>query len=390
MQREKKKVKRFSKFMNNKMDYILFITVLILLSLGVVMVLSASAPSALSSTGKSYTYFLKQFEFALAGIGLMLFFSKSDYRFLKKYYKVIYVISVAILLLVLVPKLGKSVNGAKRWIDLGIITFQPSEIVKILMIIFYAGILVKDREELGSFWKGIVKHLLYLVPIAALLVIEPHVSTTMVISIVVCIMMIMAGCKFWQFILSGLIALSAAGGIATVLYYASSWFQKKFQYIVTRFITFTDPWQDATGKGWQIIQSLYAIGSGGLFGVGLGESKQKYLYLSEPYNDFIFSVLAEELGFVGCLLVFVLFAFFIWRGVLIAMRAPDMFGSLVAIGITALVGVQVIINVAVVTSSMPVTGMQLPFFSYGGTALALLLCEVGILLSISRAGNKNN
>ena len=292
--------------------------------------------------------------------------------------------------LVAVFAFGSDSHGAKRWIDLGIITFQPSEIVKILMIIFYAGILVKDREELGSFWKGIVKHLSYLVPIAALLVMEPHVSTTMVITIVVCIMMIMAGCKFWQFILSGIIALTAAGGAATVLYYASSWFQKKFQYIVTRFITFTDPWQDATGKGLQIIQSLYAIGSGGLFGVGLGESKQKYLYLSEPYNDFIFSVLAEELGFVGCLLVFVLFAFFIWRGVLIAMRAPDMFGSLVAIGITALVGVQVIINVAVVTSSMPVTGMQLPFFSYGGTALALLLCEVGILLSISRAGNKAN
>ena len=325
--------------------------------------------------------------FAL-GLIILIIFTLLSYKFLFKFYMVIYLVTIVLLALVIVA--GTVSKGAKRWIDLGIITFQPSEIVKILMIIFYAGILVKDREELGSFWKGIVKHLLYLVPIAALLVMEPHVSTTMVITIVVCIMMIMAGCKFWQFILSGIIALTAAGGVATVLYYASSWFQKKFQYIVTRFITFTDPWQDATGKGWQIIQSLYAIGSGGLFGVGLGESKQKYLYLSEPYNDFIFSVLAEELGFVGCLLVFVLFAFFIWRGVLIAMRAPDMFGSLVAIGITALVGVQVIINVAVVTSSMPVTGMQLPFFSYGGTALALLLCEVGILLSISRAGNKAN
>ena len=153
-------------------------------------------------------------------------------------------------------------------------------------------------------------------------------------------------------------------------------------------ICFTNPWKDATGDGWQIIQSLYAIGSGGLFGAGLGESKQKYLYLSEPHNDFIFSIIAEELGFVGCILVFVLFAVFIWRGVLIAMKAPDMFGSLVAVGITSLVGVQAIINVAVVTSSMPVTGMQLPFFSYGGTALFLLLCEMGVLLSISRASSK--
>ena len=389
MAKKKNKMEGFSSFLNNSVDFTLLITVLLLLALGLIMVLSASAPTAAAkNNNNSYYYFIRQLIFAVIGLFLMYFISRIDYRIYQRFYKHAWLISI--LLLIAVFAFGSDSHGAKRWIDLGIITFQPSEIVKILMIIFYAGILVKDREELGSFWKGIVKHLLYLVPIAALLVMEPHVSTTMVITIVVCIMMIMAGCKFWQFILSGIIALTAAGGAATVLYYASSWFQKKFQYIVTRFITFTDPWQDATGKGWQIIQSLYAIGSGGLFGVGLGESKQKYLYLSEPYNDFIFSVLAEELGFVGCLLVFVLFAFFIWRGVLIAMRAPDMFGSLVAIGITALVGVQVIINVAVVTSSMPVTGMQLPFFSYGGTALALLLCEVGILLSISRAGNKNN
>ena len=149
-----------------------------------------------------------------------------------------------------------------------------------------------------------------------------------------------------------------------------------------------DPWQDASGTGWQVIQSLYAIGSGGLFGAGLGDSKQKYLYLPEPHNDFIFSVLAEELGFVGCISVFILFAVFIWRGILIAIKAPDMFGSLVAVGITSLVGIQAILNVAVVTSSMPATGMQLPFFSYGGTALFILLCEVGVLLSISRASAK--
>ena len=305
MAKKKNKMEGFSSFLNNSVDFTLLITVLLLLALGLIMVLSASAPTAAAKNdNNSYYYFIRQLIFAVIGLLLMYFVSRIDYRIYQRFYKHAWWISI--LLLIAVFAFGSDSHGAKRWIDLGIITFQPSEIVKILMIIFYAGILVKDREELGRFWKGIVKHLLYLVPIAALLVIEPHVSTTMVISIVVCIMMIMAGCKFWQFILSGLIALSAAGGIATVLYYASSWFQKKFQYIVTRFITFTDPWQDATGKGWQIIQSLYAIGSGGLFGVGLGESKQKYLYLSEPYNDFIFSVLAEELGFVGCLLVFVL------------------------------------------------------------------------------------
>ena len=284
--------------------------------------------------------------------------------------------------------IGTDSHGAKRWIDLGFTTVQPSEFVKFFMIIFYAGILVKNRNDLGKFWKGLVKHLLFLVPIIALLILEPHVSTSMVIIITCCVIIIMAGCKFWQFALSGIVAGGVVGAVATILYFVNDAFQTRFQYIVTRVITFLDPWQDATDTGWQVIQSLYAIGSGGLFGVGLGDSTQKYLYLPEPHNDFIFSVLAEELGFVGCVFVFILFAIFIWRGILIAMKAPDMFGSLVAIGITTLVGIQVIINVAVVTSSMPATGMQLPFFSYGGTALFILLCEVGVLLSISRAGAK--
>lgn len=162
----------------------------------------------------------------------------------------------------------------------------------------------------------------------------------------------------------------------------------KGAFRINRITSFLDPWQDAQGDGWQIIQSLYAIGSGGLFGVGLGNSKQKFLYISEPHTDFIFAVLAEELGFVGCILVILLFAIFIWRGILIAMKAPDMFGSLVAVGITGLIGLQAMINIAVVTSSMPVTGMPLPFFSYGGTSLMILLCCVGVLLNISRAGSK--
>ena len=383
---EKRKIKGFSSFLNNPVDFTLVITVLLLLSLGLVMLLSASAPKSMqeSADGNSYTYFARQLFFAVAGIIAMLGISRFDYRFFQKFYKLAYVASIVLLIMVLL--IGTESHGAKRWINLGFTTFQPSELVKICMIVFYAGILVKNRDDLGKFGKGLVKHILFLVPIIILLALEPHMSTTMVIVITSCVMLIMAGCKFWQFLLSGIVAGGVGGTIATILYFTNDWFQEKFQYIVTRFITFLDPWQYATDEGWQVIQSLYAIGSGGLFGVGLGESKQKYLYLPEPHNDFIFSVIAEELGFVGCIVVFILFAIFIWRGILIAMKAPDMFGSLVAIGITTLVGIQVIINVAVVTSSMPATGMQLPFFSYGGTALFLLLCEVGVLLSISRAG----
>ena len=386
MAKKNNKMKGFSSFLNNPVDFTLVITVLLLLSLGLVMVLSASSPTSLQKYDNSYYFFIRQLIFAALGLIGMYFVSRIDYRIYQKFYKQAWWLSIILLVVVLI--FGTDSHGAKRWIDLKIITFQPSEIVKFLMIIFYSGILVKNRNELGKFGKGLVKHVLFLAPIIGLLLLEPHVSTSMVIIIMCCVMMIMAGCKFWQFLLSGIVALGGVGTIATVLYLSNAWFQKQFQYIVTRFITFTDPWKDATGKGWQVIQSLYAIGSGGLFGAGLGDSKQKYLYLSEPHNDFIFAVLAEELGFVGCILVFVLFSVFIWRGILIAMKSPDMFGSLVAIGITTLVGVQVIINVAVVTSSMPVTGMQLPFFSYGGTALFLLLCEVGVLLSISRAGNK--
>ena len=201
MQREKKKVKRFSKFMNNKMDYILFITVLILLSLGVVMVLSASAPSALSSTGKSYTYFLKQFEFALAGIGLMLFFSKSDYRFLKKYYKVIYVISVAILLLVLVPKLGKSVNGAKRWIEIkGIGQFQPSEFTKLGLIIFTSKYLANNTKELKDIKKGVLPILGVLLLIFGLIMLEPDFGTGVVIVMTIIVLLFISGVKMNFFI----------------------------------------------------------------------------------------------------------------------------------------------------------------------------------------------
>lgn len=309
----------------------------------------------------------------------MLFISKIDYRFYQKFYKHAWWIALILLALVLIA--GRTINGAKRWIYVTeTLSIQPSEIVKILMIIFYAGILVKNRDKLNLYGKGFLKHILFLAPIIGLLLLEPHFSASIVIIGICSIMMIMAGCKFWHFLVTG----GLVGIPAIILLIILE------PYRLQRVTTFLDPWKDATGDGWQVIQSLYAIGSGGLFGAGLGESKQKFLYIPEPHNDFIFSILGEELGFIGCAVVLILFGIFIWRGVLIAMRAPDMFGSLLAIGITSLVAIQVIINVAVVTSSMPATGMPLPFFSYGGTALFILLCTMGILLNISRASAKNN
>ena len=193
----------------------------------------------------------------------------------------------------------------------------------------------------------------------------------------------MAGCKLKHFLVMGLIGVSLIVGLLGFMQMSGS-----DNFRLDRISTYFDPWADAQGTGYQTVQSLYAIGSGGMFGLGLGNSKQKYLYIPEPHNDFIFSILAEELGFVGCFLVIALFAIFVWRGVLISMRATDMFGSLIAVGITTLVGVQAIINIAVVTATVPTTGMSLPFFSYGGTALLLLLGNVGILLNISRSSSK--
>lgn len=350
---KKKKEKSFSSFLNNPIDFTLLITILLLLGIGLVMVLSASSPSALAKSGNSYAYFSKQLIFAILGLIAMVFISKIDYRFYQKFYKYAWWISLLLLLAVIL--VGKSVNGSKRWIYITkTLSFQPSELVKFLMIIFYAGILVKNRDELQLYGKGLIKHMLFLAPIIVLLLLQPHLSASVVIVGIVCIMMIVAGCKFKHFLFTGLGV--GIPGLAVLIAMAS--------YRLERFVTFLDPFKYAKDEGWQVVQSLYAIGSGGLFGVGLGDSKQKYLYIPEPHNDFIFSILAEELGFVGCAVVLVLFAIFIWRGILIAMKAPDMFGSLVAVGITALVAIQVIINVAVVTASMPATGMPLPFFSY--------------------------
>ena len=379
-----KNKKTVPNFINNQFDFILFVIIIILLSLGIVMVLSASAPSAIAESGNSYSYVIQQLKAAILGIILMLIISKIDYRLYKKFYKAIYWISVLILLLVLIPGLGLSSNGATRWIDLKFIQFQPSELTKIGLIVFYAGYLADHKSELKTLWRGFVKPLIYILPpIAILYFVQNHLSASVVIGAVTCVMMIMAGCRLLYFVIAGLIgALVMTVGIIALQATGKGGFRIK------RIMSFMDPWADATEVGWQAVQGLYAIGSGGLFGVGLGESKQKYLYIPEPHNDFIFSILAEELGFVGCVIVILLFAIFIWRGILIAIKSPDMFGSLLATGITTLIGVQVIINIGVVTSSIPNTGMPLPFFSYGGTALLILLCSCGVLLNISRAGSK--
>lgn len=255
---KKKKERSFSSFVNNPIDFTLLITILLLLSIGLIMVLSASSPSALAESGNSYAFFSKQLIFAILGIVAMLCISKIDYRFYQKFYKHAWWIALILLALVLVA--GRTINGAKRWLYITeTLSFQPSEAVKLLMIIFYAGVLVKNRDELGTYGKGFLKHMCFLAPIIGLLLLEPHFSASIVIIGICAIMMIMAGCKFWHF--------AATGGIVGIPAMIALIIAEPYR--LQRVTTFFDPWKDATGEGWQVIQSLYAIGSGGLFGVGL-------------------------------------------------------------------------------------------------------------------------
>lgn len=245
---KKRKEKSFSSFLNNPFDFTLLITILLLLSIGLIMVLSASSPSALAESGDSYSYFSKQLIFAILGIVAMLFISKIDYRFYQKFYKQAWCLALILLALVLIA--GKSVNGAKRWIFVTqTLSFQPSELVKLLMIIFYAGILMKNRDDLGSYFKGFVKYMCLLAPIIGLLLLEPHFSASVVIIGICSIMMIMAGCKFWHFLVTG--SVVGVPAIVALVFTAP--------YRLQRVITFLDPWKDATDTGWQVIQSLYAI-----------------------------------------------------------------------------------------------------------------------------------
>ena len=382
MTKKKKEIKFFTK---GSSDYIIIIVVAILVLLGLIMVLSASSATALSESGDSYSYFKKQCLAAGIGVVLAIIFSKIDYRIYRKFKWIIYVVIIALLFLVGV--IGMSSGGATRWINIAGFNFQPSEVAKIALILFFASLLtdLKEKGKIKNFFWGCIFPLLFLIPvIISVFGLQNHFSATFVICLIAIIQMIIAGTRISHFAILGACGVGGLG-----VYLGVNNIETSTSFRFTRIQTWLDPWSDATGSGWQIIQSLYAIGSGGLFGLGLGQSKQKYLYLPEPQNDFIFAVLAEELGYVGCIVVIVLFLIFIWRGIIIAMRAEDTFGSLIAVGIVSLIGIQAIINIAVVTNTIPVTGMELPFFSYGGTAIVVNLVAVGILLNISRSAKKN-
>lgn len=303
----------------------------------------------------------------------MLVFSKIDYHRIAAASPILMIISTVMLALVIIPGVGHVSNEARRWFNLGFTTFQPSEFTKIAMILFLSFSLSKNSGKLISFRKGLLPYLLIIGVTDALLYFEPHMSAIILITLIAIIILFCAGARISHFVLIG---------IPTVIV---GWILiNKMEYRVDRLLAYRNPFEYAQDEGFQAVNSLYAIASGSLFGRGLGRSLQKNLYLPEPHNDFIFAILCEELGFVGAATVILLFMLLIWRGIKAAMNASDMLGSLIAIGITTLVALEVIINIAVVTSTIPTTGMPLPFFSYGGTSTVLLMTSMGILLNISK------
>ncbi len=348
-----------------------FFLTLLLVAVGLIVLLSASYARAYHVTGNSASYFTSQSVFALMGIAVLLFVSRVPYDWYRKFYRLIY--AVTVLLLVAVLLVGTNVNGATRWISLGFTQFQPSEIAKFSLIVTLSVIMSRYRDEIKSL-RVFFLCAGSLVLIAVLLILEPHFSATIIIASL-CFCMMAVGGVNWKY-LGIVMALGGAGLLALLL---------TGGYTSERITAWLAPESDPLDSGLQILQSEYAIGSGGLLGLGLGRGRQKYLYLPEEHNDYIFAIACEELGFVGAVAILLLFALLILRGYWIAIHARDRFSMLLGTGLTTLLALQVLLNVAVVTNLLPATGISLPFFSSGGTALIMQLAECGIVLNISRS-----
>lgn len=337
------------------------------------MIYSASYVQADYNFGDSFFYLKRQVLFSVVGIIAMFFIMAVPYGTWKKYSKILLLICFLLLLAVLIPGIGMERNGAQSWIGIGAFSIQPSEFMKLGLIIYLSVYLSINQKYITSFKQGFIPSIILVFTAFGLIMLQPDLGTGVVL-ILTCMMMIyIAGARLTHFI--GLASIGVAGFLYLIL---------SAPYRISRITAFLNPWEDPLGDGFQIIQSLYALGPGGLMGVGLGNSLQKYFYLPEPQTDFIFAILGEELGFIGGSAVIVLFALLFWRGVRVGIEAPDAFGRFLALGIVSMITIQVMINISVVIGLIPVTGITLPFLSYGGSSLTLTMCSVGILLNISK------
>lgn len=365
--RKKKKIRKKNKYKG--IDLYIFCSVLVLVAIGIIMVFSASYYDALYKHKNVFYFLSKELTWAPVGLIAMLIFTFVDYHFWKKVALPGYVITLITLIAVLF--IGSNINGATRWIKIMGVSFQPSELAK-YMIVFFLAMVIEQYGQIKEKWFASIIYLSFALVFSGLVLAENNLSISAIIMFVAFIIVFSEG-------MSGKITgiLMGLGGIGVLIAIVTSGYRMK------RFISFINPWKYATDEGYQLVHSLYAIGTGGLFGVGLGNSKQKALYMPEPHNDFIFAIICEELGLIGAIVIISVFLVLIVAGINVAMRAKDKYGRLLATGIISVIAVQVVINIAVVTGSMPVTGVPLPFISYGGTSLVFNLAAIGVLLNIS-------
>ncbi len=357
----------------NSPDILLFAATILLLGIGIIMVYSASQVTAYEKMDDTFYYLKRQATWAVIGLTAMVSVMKIEYWRYKRFAVPFLILAFSLLVMVLLPGIGKSVKGAQRWLGVGPLTVQPSEVIKLSLVIFMSYGLARYKDRLRYFLSGVMPFLVILVLACGLILLQPDLGTAVSIAGTVYIMLFAAGAKGKHLFYLALAGLAAVGLAIAVE-----------PYRLSRFLAFLDPWADPTGTGYHIIQALYALGSGGLFGAGLGNSHQKFYYLPEQHTDFIFAVLGEELGFFGGSLVIILFLIFIWRGFKIALTTHDSFASLLAVGVTSMIALQAIINIGVVTGSLPITGIPLPLLSFGGSSLVFTLIGVGMLLNISR------
>ena len=383
MRRRKIKHSLFS--LGYGLDMPLFVFVVVLLAVGLVMLYSASYADSYYNEGSSYYYIQRQGLFAIVGFVAMLFVSTFDYHRFHGLALLIYAVAIILLGAVLIfgrllhmESIAPSEGVAYRWLNLGV-QFQPSEVAKFAVITLCAHYISQHIDQMGTLRYGVLPFLLIVGLPAGLVFLENHLSGTIIILALGVILMFVGGTKLRYFLIGG-------GALVALL---ALYVVMKGSYQMDRVSVWLDPFSETLDRDltWQTRQSLYAIGSGGFLGVGLGQSRQKYLYLPKPMNDFIFAIICEELGMIGALVVIILFSLLIWRGMYISLHAKDKFGTLLGLGITFQVGLQAVLNICVVTNTIPNTGISLPFFSYGGTALLMLLGEMGILLNISRSAN---
>jgi cell division protein FtsW len=357
-------------------DTWLFGVVILLLSAGVVMVYSASAIVAGERFGDPYLFLKRQFVWALLGAGVLLLALRFDYRRLERWHLWVLAGAALLLVLVLVPPLAQPINGTRRWLRLGPVSFQPAELAKLALVVFLAAFLARRRDEIRDFRRGVLPPLGVAAGLVALILAQPDLGTCLTLLVVTFAMLFLAGSRVQHLVL---LALPALPLLALAVWLAP--------YRLQRMIAFWDPWSDPRGSGFQIIQSWLALGSGGVLGRGIGESRQKLFYLPESHTDFIFAIIGEELGLIGALAVVALFMVLVWRGLRAGLRAPEPFGAYLALGITLLIATQTLINLAVVTGSLPTKGLPLPYISFGGSALLVTMFGTGVLLNVSQHGH---